>query len=52
MNYVETKVIGNTKNIYIPIMDGKDVSFSDNSEIEQALGLKDIEVVKKNLDEY
>ncbi len=42
MNYVKAKVIGNTKNIYIPVMDGKDVSFADSSEIEYALGLKGI----------
>ncbi len=43
MNYIKAKVVGNTKNIYIPVMDGKDVSFADSSEIEQALGLNDID---------
>lgn len=43
MNYVKAKVVGNTKNIYIPVMDGMDVSFASSSEIQQALGLEDIE---------
>lgn len=43
MNYVKAKVVGNTKNIYIPVIDGEQVSFADSNEIEQALGLDNIE---------
>ena len=42
MNYVKAKVVGNSKNLYIPVKDGSTVSFANNMEIEEALGLKDI----------
>lgn len=42
MNYVKAKVVGNSKNLYIPVKDGSLVSFADENEIEQALGLKNI----------
>ncbi len=42
MNYVKAKVVGNSKNLYIPVRDGSLVSFADENEIEQALGLKNI----------
>ncbi len=42
MNYVKAKVVGNSKNLYIPVRDGSLVSFANENEIEEALGLKDI----------
>lgn len=42
MNYVKAKVIGNTKNIYTPVIDGSRVSLATAREIEQALGLSDV----------
>ena len=42
MNYVKAKVVGNSKNLYIPVRDGSLVSFANENEIEQALGLKNI----------
>ncbi len=42
MNYVRAKVIGNTKNIYIPLRDGEAVNLANAMEIKQALGLDKI----------
>jgi hypothetical protein len=42
MNYVKSKVIGNTKNIYTPVIDGSKVCLATANEIEQALGLSDV----------
>lgn len=44
MNYVKAKVVGNSKNIYIPAQNGADVFLANAEEIEWALGLssKDI----------
>jgi uncharacterized protein len=42
MNYVRAKVIGNSKNIYIPLRDGEPVSLANAMEIKQALGLDKI----------
>ncbi len=42
MNYVRAKVVGNTKNIYIPVRDGEPVSLATAQEIRQALGLDNI----------
>jgi len=42
MNYVKAKVIGNTKNIYTPVIDGSKVCLANAKEIEQALGLSDV----------
>jgi len=42
MNYVRAKVIGNTKNIYIPLRDGEAVNLANAIEIKQALGLDKI----------
>jgi len=44
MNYVKAKVIGNTKNIYIPVRNGEQVCFASAEEIQEALGLD-----KKNI---
>ncbi|MBS2210259.1 ATP-binding protein [Carboxylicivirga mesophila] len=42
MNYVKAKVVGNTKNIYIPVNDGENVGFATKEEIQQALGLDNV----------
>lgn len=42
MNYVKAKVVGNTKNIYTPVIDGSQVCLANAKEIEQALGLNDV----------
>jgi hypothetical protein len=42
MNYIKAKVIGNTKNIYIPVTNGSLVSLANRAEIENALGLNDV----------
>lgn len=42
MNYVQAKVVCNTKNIYIPCQSNAKVSLATADEIEYALGLKDI----------
>lgn len=42
MNYVKAKVVGNSDNIYTPVLDGSKVSLADTDEILQALGLDKI----------
>lgn len=42
MNIVKAKVIGNTKGIYNPVLDGSKVSLASKDEIMDALGLKDV----------
>lgn len=42
MNYIKAKVIGNTKNIYIPVINGSSVSLANRKEVENALGLDDV----------
>ena len=42
MNYVQAKVVCNTKNIYIPCQSNAKVYLATANEIEYALGLKDI----------
>ncbi|MDR1301420.1 MAG: ATP-binding protein [Treponema sp.] len=39
MNYIKAAVIGNTKNIYIPVQNGQEVCFADQEEVKDALGL-------------
>lgn len=39
MNFVKAKVIGNTKNIYTPVIDGSEVGLADQDEVKVALGL-------------
>lgn len=43
MNYVRARVVGNTKNIYTPVLDGSTVSLADAAEVAQALGLSEIQ---------
>ena len=42
MNFVKAKVLGNDKSIYTPVLDGSKVGLADQSEVLQALGLKNI----------
>lgn len=42
MNYVKCKVVGNTKNIYIPVQEGKNVYLAERDEIMEALGLNNV----------
>ncbi|MDD4684882.1 MAG: ATP-binding protein [Bacteroidales bacterium] len=42
MNYLTAKVVGNTKNIYTPVLDGAIVSLANADEVTEALGLKNI----------
>ena len=39
MNYVKAKVIGNTENIYTPVLDSSDVCLANEEEVREALGL-------------
>lgn len=42
MNYVKAKVISNTGNIYIPLINNQKVELSDENEVAEALGLKNV----------
>lgn len=42
MNYVKVKVVCNTKDIYTPVLDGKQVSLCDEDDIRTALGLSEV----------
>ena len=42
MNYVRAKIIGNTCNIYIPLINNSQVSLADKNEVQEALGLKNV----------
>jgi len=42
MNYIKAKVVGNSKNIYIPVTNGSQVSMADRYEVEKALGLDSV----------
>ena len=39
MNYVRAKIIGNSENIYIPLLNNEQVHLADANEISRALGL-------------
>jgi hypothetical protein len=39
MNYIKATVIGNSKNIYIPVQNGQEVCFANREEVKKALGL-------------
>lgn len=43
MNFVKCRVVGNTGNIFTPVLDGSDVSFANEVEIKEALGLSRIQ---------
>lgn len=42
MNYVKAKIVGNTENIYIPVLNGKSVAIAAKEEVSAALGLSTI----------
>lgn len=42
MNYVKAKVIGNTGNIYIPLINNSRVELADENEVAEALGLSNV----------
>lgn len=42
MNYVKAKVIGNTGNIYIPLINNSRVELANESEVAEALGLSNV----------
>lgn len=42
MNYVKAKIVGNTENIYIPVLNGTIVSIAEKEEVSAALGLSTI----------
>lgn len=42
MNYVKAKIVGNTENIYIPVLNGTSVSIAEKEEVSAALGLSTI----------
>ncbi len=42
MNYVKAKIIGNTENLYTPVLNGTPVSLASKEEVSWALGLSTI----------
>lgn len=42
MNYVKAKIIGNSENVYIPVLNGKEVFLAQKEEVSDALGLSTI----------
>ena len=44
MNYVKARVACNTKDIYSPVLDGRQVALCDEADIKRALGLSEDEV--------
>ena len=42
MNYVKTNVIGNNKNIYIPLLNDAKVELANEAEVAEALGLNNV----------
>jgi DNA helicase HerA-like ATPase len=42
MNYVKAKVIGNSNNIYIPLINNSKVELANEDEVAEALGLKNV----------
>jgi uncharacterized protein len=44
MNYVKARVTANTRNIYTPVLDGRQVSLCDENDIKTALGLSEKDV--------
>ncbi|WP_160684301.1 ATP-binding protein [Clostridium sp. C2-6-12] len=42
MNYVRVKVIGNSENIYIPLINNTQVQLANEDEVAEALGLKNV----------
>lgn len=42
MNYIKARVVGNTKNIYTPVLDGAIVQLANKEDVIKALGLENI----------
>ena len=42
MNYVKARIVGNSKNVYIPVLNGKSVCMAEKTEVADALGLSRI----------
>ncbi len=42
MNYVKANVVGNDKNIFIPVHSGAKVFLATKEEVSEALGLSDV----------
>lgn len=42
MNFVKAKMVGNTKKIYTPVLDGSRVSLASEDEVKKALGLDQV----------
>ena len=42
MNYIKARVVGNTKNIYTPVLDSAIVTLADIDDVTKALGLENI----------
>ena len=42
MNFIKARVVCNTGNIYMPLLDGKQVFLCNDEDIRTALGLKDV----------
>lgn len=42
MNYVKAKIIGNTENLYIPLINNSKVQLADANEVAKALGLENV----------
>lgn len=43
MNYVKARILGNTKGIYIPVLNSKPVCIAESAEVSDALGLSNIQ---------
>jgi len=43
MNYVKARVLGNSKDIYTPVFDSSSVMLANSKDIEEALGLAEIQ---------
>lgn len=43
MNYVKARILGNTKGIYIPVLNSKPVCIAERAEVSDALGLSNIQ---------
>ncbi len=43
MNYVKARVVGNTENIYTPVLDGGEVCLASQEQVREALGLTDVQ---------
>lgn len=42
MNYVKARIVGNSKNVYVPVLSGKSVCLAKKDEVADALGLSSI----------